>query len=372
MDKYDFHEMTIIMKSISSRANKLNLSSLKEELNEFFSGAKCIDVIYTDNTDKLFFGMSVMPVIPNDYLLKIYNGKIKTFDRYYLELDSKLFSRKLNLSPRELTAILLHEVGHVVQNAQAGEQLSEVLNVVVAKEGIVIDNRELSRTDNFMKLGIQRAIRKLTSIFHKNEKEYIADHFVVDCGFGSELENAYDKIITSRDSLSDDTASKYKISTLLWALSIYTKLGHRRKVVMDELENQESLEGSELMKDVYKKAIYNIKNLQVNFILNEGILDTIKYSDIKQYDKELYEYKIRIANVENETEAIELIRDVNYKLQLMEEYLETGNRNDIKRVQQLINKYQVIRDEIISTPKFQDKMYGLYVKHPEIKSRYNR
>ena len=60
---YDFTIMKKCMQSIKISPNSSNLNNLKNELNRFFKDSKCMDVIYTKNTDKLFFGMCVMPVI---------------------------------------------------------------------------------------------------------------------------------------------------------------------------------------------------------------------------------------------------------------------------------------------------------------------
>ena len=39
------------------------LNDLKKELNKFFTGTECVDIIFTKNTDKLFFGMCVYPIV---------------------------------------------------------------------------------------------------------------------------------------------------------------------------------------------------------------------------------------------------------------------------------------------------------------------
>ena len=368
MSSYNFDDMENAVRSISYKPNGEALNMLKTELNNFFSDARCREVIYTNNTDKMFFGMSVIPVIPSDYLVNTINGKFKKFGVYILEIDSRLL--QLNLSPSELTAIVLHEVGHIVNDVQVSKDISEVINVVMAEEGIRIDKRELMKREDYVNVGVQRAIRKFASFFHKNEGEYIADHFVVDCGYGKYLESAYDKIVTNRDSVSS-SSNKYKISTLLLNLSTYNDLDHRRKVIMDELKTQETMEGSTLMKRIFNRGWKNISKAKAPIIqvYTEGFLSTIKYSDIKRFDKELYEYNIRINNIEDEVEAIDVLRDLNYRIGLMEEYLDTGNED--KRTVSLLKKYEFLREELMKKPKYEDKMYGLFVKHPEIKSRYS-
>ena len=43
-----------------------HIPSLKTAINKFFNDGKCLDIIYTDNTDKLFFGMVVMPILDDN------------------------------------------------------------------------------------------------------------------------------------------------------------------------------------------------------------------------------------------------------------------------------------------------------------------
>ena len=109
---YDFSEFIEILNDIRySNGKSSDLNKLKNELNRFFKGQKCREVLYTNNTDKVFFGMSVSPIMKDDDVVMILNSDDKYMvNEYYLELDSKLFGPELNLSESELLAVLLHEV----------------------------------------------------------------------------------------------------------------------------------------------------------------------------------------------------------------------------------------------------------------------
>ena len=64
------------------------LNALKGALNNAFSDIKCKEVLYTKNTDKLFFGMCVMPVINYHDVNKILvDNDISSIDKqYYLDI----------------------------------------------------------------------------------------------------------------------------------------------------------------------------------------------------------------------------------------------------------------------------------------------
>ena len=79
---------------------------LQMALNKFFD-AKCIHVFFTQNTDKLPFGVFCMPKIPAEKVIEVITTSQRlVVTQYYLELDSKLFSETLNLTTDELTAVL--------------------------------------------------------------------------------------------------------------------------------------------------------------------------------------------------------------------------------------------------------------------------
>ena len=53
---YNFSEFIEILEDIRDNNGKSSdLNKLKNELNRFFKGQKCRDVLYTKNTDKVFY-----------------------------------------------------------------------------------------------------------------------------------------------------------------------------------------------------------------------------------------------------------------------------------------------------------------------------
>ena len=112
---YNFDKIEFCMGMISKDHSSSILSQLKSELNNFFTKVKCRDILYTNNTDKLFFGMRIYPIIESENIIDVLrDDEPIMFNGYYLELDSKLFDPMLDLTDKELTSILLHEIGHIV------------------------------------------------------------------------------------------------------------------------------------------------------------------------------------------------------------------------------------------------------------------
>jgi len=74
------------------------LRTIKRELNNFFRDSVCIDVYYTDNTSKPFFGMIVCPRINGDRIYDYLMGDDSIrFTEYTIEIDSHLFNPMLGL-----------------------------------------------------------------------------------------------------------------------------------------------------------------------------------------------------------------------------------------------------------------------------------
>ena len=104
------------------------LNSMKKILNKSFQGT-CEDIYIGNKTnDKKIYGMCVYPTVES---LRELSLKIIKYDkeqskeitkfvivdniRYIIEIDPNLlYSKFINFTPAELTAVLLHELGHVI------------------------------------------------------------------------------------------------------------------------------------------------------------------------------------------------------------------------------------------------------------------
>ena len=128
---FDFETLIIAIENLiiydierDKQVLSLALSDIQSELNKFFTDSKCMEVIYTENVDKMFFGMTVMPYIEGKKIYEYIDGSSQSrIDKYYLELDSKLFGAWLNLTGREILACLLHEIGHLVNDSSGIHKL---------------------------------------------------------------------------------------------------------------------------------------------------------------------------------------------------------------------------------------------------------
>ena len=118
MINFKFDEMLSYLESIRQDPEPDKLRELANELNLLFKDSTCKGVLYTNNTDKIFFGVYVMPVInPSDIYNIIIDDKYTRINEYYVELDSKLFDDKCSLTSREILAIMIHDISKLINSS---------------------------------------------------------------------------------------------------------------------------------------------------------------------------------------------------------------------------------------------------------------
>ena len=112
---YDLGPMIDYLSHLEDNDTKLKDSVfIKNFLNDLFPGSKCNRAIYTNNTDKMFFGIKVVPLVHSPLPLVTPNMNITSFDfkvdTYAIELDSKLFDNMMGLTGEEITALIIYTV----------------------------------------------------------------------------------------------------------------------------------------------------------------------------------------------------------------------------------------------------------------------
>ena len=360
------------------------LVDLKTELNKFFNDSVCREVIYTDNTDKMFFGMTIMPYIDGNKIYSFLDGDEKLrVNQYYLELDSKLFSPMLQLNSREITAILLHEIGHIVNDSSSIQCLRK--NIA----NYTISNGPLRTTENInykeiLSFGIKDSLRKTDSIFDKKDDEVIADEFVIAYGFGDYLQSALEKIVKYTSTIHRDIMTD-KYMVLSWSLALYNDILKRRIPALYLIRKM-----IDICPSYYERR--ELKNLDVrlrridddavlgNYNLQEGVRLTkgLQLSSVKQYEAELYELSIQVRSVQREDDALILVRRINSHIGVLSEIIEEEynqedpNTNNIKRYNELLGRYIKLRDILASKTLDKDDYNRIIIQYPPINNYSER
>lgn len=353
-----------------------NLKALENELNRFFTESHCNGVIYTKNTDKLFFGAKIDIVLSDtDVKNIVMNDNIIKINNYYLELDSKLFE-DLNLTGKELTAIILHEIGHIVIGGNTIAEVRKVLDYYYTKKNTNLDIKNASRYASVLKYGISDAIMKLNSIFYKTDPEEIAaDTFVHACGYSPYLISAFNKIMRSGSNINKGAP---KLATLEWSLALYKNIGMKRIPALKLLDRVCELSGSELDKKAAKNLARDLQQLdpmvESSFLMEskDSAFSKLKRNGLKSIENDLYEFQVRVRNAETESDTFYTLKQINSRISILDDYLLELSEDDreYERWYKVLCKYRALREDLAKTKVYNHKQYGLYFDYNQMNMNY--
>lgn len=327
---FGFSTIENLMFNMDDSHSSSDLSKLKNELNKFFIKARCKEILYTMNTDKLFFGMRVYPVFDGNKAIEILgDNKTSPFEEYYVELDSKLFDPMLGLNKREKTAVLLHEVGHIVYDTETINEVKSQIDMYFAKSDDYVDINASKGYRELIGYALKDSIVKAGSLFSKiGNTEMIADTFVVSCGYGPDLESAMRKIVASSTYMAKSVDDRF--ITLSWVLRLRNEFSLRRIPAVKTLNKAKQLTASKLEQREIAYASNILSRSDLGF--NEGFIDDIrarfskKFNDfkvkgIRAMKNDIYELNLRLRTAESAEDLMYIIRQVNTDVSILQDYM---------------------------------------------------
>ena len=195
---------------LEKSSDKGPLTAIETNLRATFHKNISVDVIPHKDEDDLFL-MSVYPdedtvneVVraivdegSDGAIRKIWNGA----DKWFVEIDKRILSgaSDLEFNSKELTALLLHEVGHIVYSNSIPQRISRIMRMEYARANI--GTKQLLKDKVFSQI---LSIPILSACLYDNyrtkdkiKEELKADVFAVKMGYGDELESALNKLIST-------------------------------------------------------------------------------------------------------------------------------------------------------------------------------
>ena len=326
---FDYNKIDKILYNLDNDHSNSKLNMLKNEINSLFIKSKCKEIIYTNNNDKLFFGMKVYPNINGDDVIRILEDDDVNITEYYIEFDSKLFDPMLGMEEKELTALLLHEIGHIVYDEKSIDEIKKCIDMYFVNSDETLPVNKDNNYKELLAYAIKDSIIKYASIFTKfNDEEMIADIFVTSCGYGPCLESAFKKLLRSTTYLNKHVDERFIV--LSWTLRLYKELKLKRIPTIKTLNKAKTLTGSELEK---REITYAVNKLsKIDSSISESAMDNLKTRFKKKLDNfkakgvrliknDIYELNLRLRTAEDENDLLYIIRTINSDISILQDYL---------------------------------------------------
>ena len=198
------------------------LGVLSSSLSKITGKAITVNTVSPQNQSQECFVMSVYPeesvldklvtaILSEEkdsVIAKIWNDTTK----WIIEIDTRILKDKVNLTEKELTALILHEVGHIIYSNSVPMKIAKIARLEIAKTNLV--NKQLLKDTFFSKLLYVPLLNLCNSTRHKDsmKTEMKADKYAMQSGYGKDLASGINKIIVYAGS---ETTPDEELSQLM-------------------------------------------------------------------------------------------------------------------------------------------------------------
>ena len=365
--------------AVDGSERSLNTTKIREALNLIFPNNYCTEVIYTKNTDKLMFGIYVNPVIsPNDTISILTDDEPITIKNYSVEIDSKLFDIGLTLD--ELIAYMLFDISNMILYQNHINTIRQVINVYQMESNTSIIFTAVANRVKIFVFAIKDAMIKFSSLKYADNDSILSNPFInSDDDLRDSLIDAQNKIRSSVFGLGS-AVKEPQLTLLQWALDLYINFDTRFNTALETLKQSKNFTASKLLKSEIDKTINSMMRMsslvatETAYIINEAknrgsLFANLKRNGLRAIEDDLYEYRIRAKNAESEEEAWYALKQINTRINMLEDYLyneQDLSEADYDRWRNVINNYRALREELSTKKIVNKKNYGLFFDYDQL------
>lgn len=365
--------------------NMYNLNDLRTIINSIFDENKCLDVLYTLNTDKQFFGIRINPSMSASDATVILSSEEKVrLVNYQIEFDSKLFD--IGLSAEELAAITIYEISAMMDSSELFDNLRALIDSNIITNDDVISIRDCVNHAQLIIFAIKDTMYKLSSmIFKEQPEDLLVNPAVAATNIEDSLLTAREKIISSISGLGD-TFRTPKPVILQWMFLMYRNMNINSGIISDTLNDAKTFSASKLeITEIDKtldainrinSSIVETSNLDLNHFfdkkhmssLNEiSLFKSLKKNGLRGIENDLYEFSMRVKNCTESDDAYLIMRGINSRLGILEDYIgsEQLSDHDRKHWEEVSQAYRELRI-VLSKKKLDSKQYGLFFDYSKL------
>ena len=352
--------------------NTTALKNIESQLKDVFHKNITVQVVNTKPTDT-FFVMSIFPeqstlnkVVecivnqqPDEMVKKVWDST----ENWTIEIDKRILTgNPISLTAEELTALVLHEIGHIVYSNALPHRITHVMKLEYARASMNV--KALLNNKLFQKLLSLPIVNGCTYDNYKTKDnikdELKADVFVTKMGYSDALETALTKFIGSRKDIKKDINKTSQ--------NVYNDMKRVTLFSLDCIENFEKRKAKLVQKNLSKLLLNTPSKYIGNVIRSIELGLTKTHNDSMDSDETRMEYVEESANnIIDEFIALEFFEIIGKKLKRINpieiDYIEMEidkiRTNDDKMLllsytYSKINKVQYYLD-ILNSPKYSKK-----------------
>lgn len=357
-----------------------HLSDIKAALNCIFVDSTCQSVLYTLNTDKPFFGIRVNPVMSAQDAVTILttDEKIK-FSKYSVELDSKLF--EIEMEAAEITAMIIHEVAAMIDSYEVVDQVRALIDLYLLSEDDIISIRDSINYSQLIIFALKDTLFKVSSAMFKEDPEDLTNNQMIkEAELEDALISAQQKILSSSYGVGESVRTP-KTIILRWMFMVYKDMSHNSEIIKYYLNDEKDFTASKLdIAEIDKtlEAISRIgaqsftESVRIDKLLESkamysvseiSLFKSLKSNGLKGIEDALYEYAIRIKNCETEEDAMYILRGINTRLGILEDYINNTpdmSESEKKHWTMVVMQYRKLREDLAKKKIWNKSQYGLF------------
>lgn len=359
-----------------SNVTEEELDELKKIVNKCVPGITCSGIIYTNNTDHVLFGVKVNPIIPAELMIKFLLdvNENRYINVYNMELDSKLIYA---LTGEQIAAYIIEEV-YSIMDKSAVETVKDYLAELIAlKDGDIHLRNSINYTD-ILTFAFKSVLTNVASLLYKDREAIgmleVPNQLEIKDTLYSCIENLNLNVYEN-----DGNETAPNLGVLQWALMVYEdiklNIKYARTTLNDALMTTGSVLEKRLITDTLKslqrafdEVLTESARLEDNYLQELSLFRSLKAQGLKSIEADLYEFKLQAKNCVEQEEALFIIRQINTRIGIIEDYIATENLSEAEKAKwtAVDMEYRELRQELAKKKLSMRKNIGYYVDYDKL------
>lgn len=352
-----------------------------------------IMTVYPDEKTMDAIISSVVNTQNDAQIVSIWNRSVV----WNVEIDARVLYSSLNFTPQELTALLLHEVGHTVYSNSVPVRIATVIKLTYVTSDIV--TRNLFKNNFLSKLLCFPIIHACNTDKSKAalRTELHADKYAVASGYGDALQSAIDKVIIYAGT---DTTIEDDIEELMgFSIETITALQKRQTAIAKMNLSRMMANISSPFGKKYLSKLVGAFNGNNNGSVTEAVFEKRLYSQIDKIISESTDYSsemltegvfsrvhklkkinpmdidyigLQLDEIKSNDDKIMIVSYIYNKIDIIDyyislidskspKYIVPHSRESLISMREQLNKYRLaaINKKLVPT------QYGLVIQYPD-------